>query len=311
MKDITLFNANCFDIFPKIEKNSVQLVIVDLPYNSTKCSWDLAIDLNKMWIELKRVCKKNCLYVFFCTTKFGYTIIKSNPRWFKSDIIWEKSKKVGFLNSKKAVLRKHELIYLFGNKSGGKKIYNPQKIPGKPYKNTGKGVVSVYGIKRTSNDNKGDRHPHSILRFNNPKKSVHPTQKPVALCEWLIKSYSNENDLVLDFTMGSGTTGVACINTKRRFIGIEMDKDIFKIAQERCKVKEEDVEEEDVEEITLVQVIQAPTKGIEEQLNIKKIEKLTKRELCEFCEIPYTKKHKKRHQRSKLCKSYQYYYELD
>lgn len=418
-----LFNDDCFNIFPKLKDKSIDCVIVDLPYGQTSCKWDTCIDLEKMWIELKRICKKKCNYVFFCTTKFGYQIIKSNEKWFRYDLIWEKSKKVGFLSANKMQLRKHEMIYVFGetttnqewnlpkekytdlkdysrylldnvkitdnklknlrffkpdkkdfclmrkntyneliqkynidklenfktfqqlkkiwnkqktnpkkpsypsqtynpqktngkpyktgkrnggvyggviegyenvdgkrhpdsilqyeepnhqmiyvfgDKSGGKKTYNPQKTKGKPYKTTAKSH-SYYRTKEgyhlATTDNKGDRHPDSIikirggkyndspygdfkniksnndgtlhpstiLKYKNPSKSVHRTQKPTDLLEFLVKSYTNEGDTIIDFTMGSGSTGVACKNTNRKFIGIEKDKDIYNIAIKRLK----------------------------------------------------------------------------
>lgn len=315
-----LHNNDCFEIFKDIKKYSVDLVVVDLPYGQTALEWDTPIDLNQMWTDLKRICKQNAIYCFFCTVKFGNTLINSNPNWFRYDIVWEKSRSVGFLSANKSPLRKHEMIYIFStpdnadlennrnlelreyaakvkkyiNKSlkqinkilGNRKAehffyinstqfalptfktyiklidnfnidhmegfipydeiknmwekdpktYNPQKTKGKPYKTSGgKYKKDVYGKheKQPSENKTGDRHPTSILKFNNPKKSLHSTQKPVALCEWLIKTYSNENDLVLDFTMGSGTTGEACKNTNRRFIGVEIDKEIFKIAHKR------------------------------------------------------------------------------
>ena len=236
-----IYNDDCFNILPKIKNKSVDMVLVDLPYGQTACKWDSIIDLKQMWVELKKCCKRKCIYVFFTTTKFGYKIIQSNEKWFRYDLVWQKSRKVGFLSCNKMPLRKHEMIYLFSNTSGGKKTYNPQKTEGKPYKkNENLYVGKVYnnGIPfiNTSLDNKsGLRHPTTIVKFNNPKKSLHRTQKPVDLCEWLIKSYTNENDLVLDFTMGSGTTGVACKNTNRQFIGIEKDKKIFEIAFKRIQ----------------------------------------------------------------------------
>ena len=339
-----LYNDDCFNVFPKLEEKSIDLVLVDLPYGVTACKWDCLIDLDKMWVELRRICKKKCLYVFFCTTKFGVSLINSKPRWFKYDLVWEKSKKVGFLSANKMPLRKHEMIYVFGDNAGGKKnynpqkilrdkpydsyrptplrdlgvyggklkrinkihthnhpdsilqfeekhemiyvfgdntggkkTYNPQKVKGKPYihkqtkqkdiygvdnvetinngdrhptsiikyksyvdKRSGKidrGVYREEGVKYnlTPQDNKGLYHPNTILQFKNPHKPVHRTQKPIKLCEWLIKSYTNEGDLVLDFTCGSGTTGLACINTKRRCILIEKDEDIFKIMKNRIK----------------------------------------------------------------------------
>jgi len=232
-----VYNDDCFNIFQKF-KNKVDMVLVDLPYAQTACKWDIPIDLDKMWIELKKICKRDCVYVFFCTTKFGYKLIQSNEKWFRYDLVWEKSRKVGFLRANKMPLRQHEMMYVFKDKPG---TYNPQKTTGKPYKTTGKGDVGIYiKCKRTDHDNKGERHPTTIVKFNNPAKSVHRTQKPVDLCEWLIKSYSNEGDTVLDFTMGSGSTGVACQNTNRKFIGIEKDKDIFNIAMNRLGILEDE-----------------------------------------------------------------------
>ena len=229
-------NADCFDEFVNIGDGVVDLVCVDLPYGQTSCHWDSVIDLSKMWKELKRICKDNSVYVFFCTTKFGYTIINSNPKWFRYDLVWEKSKSVGFLSAKKLPLRKHEMIYVFYKKSP---TYNPQKTLGAPYKmkKKEKGDVGVYRncktYQRTAINNEGNRYPISIIKFDNPKKSFHKTQKPTDILEWLIKTYSNENDIVLDFTMGSGSTIEACMNTNRRYIGIEKDKDIYLVAKDR------------------------------------------------------------------------------
>ncbi len=313
--DIQLYNDDCFNVFNKIEENKIDLVLVDLPYNQTSCDWDISIDLEEMWIQLKRICKKHCIYCFFTTTKYGIQIINSNPKWFRYDLVWEKSKKVGFLTANKMPLRKHEMIYIFCDNVEDKKglnrdimkysrklfkyinktkkeikkdigdmshfftglnvkqfriptekkykkmieiyninkldyflsykelkkqytnntnkCYNPQMEKGKPYKTKGIGKIAIYNRKRLDNDNKGTRHPISILRFNNPKKTLHPTQKPVNILEWLIKTYSNEGDYVLDFCMGSGSTGIACINTKRNFIGIEKEKKYFDICKKR------------------------------------------------------------------------------
>tara|TARA_R110000803_G_scaffold176057_1_gene238578 strand:- start:48 stop:785 length:738 start_codon:yes stop_codon:yes gene_type:complete len=234
-----LYNDDCFNIFPKIKDKSINLFLLDLPYGQTACKWDSVIDLDKMWVEVKRMMKPDGIIVFFCTAKFGNTIINSNPKWFKYDLIWKKSRKVGFLSANKMPLRQHENIYVFKDELG---TYNPQKTEGKPYKafetKTNKQIGEVYGGKSLHNENKGDRHPTSIientvLEYNTPAKSLHRTQKPVELCEWLIKTYTNEDDVVMDFTMGSGTTGIACCNTNREFIGVEMDKEIFEIAEKR------------------------------------------------------------------------------
>jgi len=282
-----LYNDDCFNIFPKIEDKSINLFLLDLPYankkfgNCTSCEWDTPIDLEKMWVEIKRTMKPNGIIVFFCNTKFGCCLINSNPKWFRYDLIWEKSRKVGFLAANKQPLRKHENIYIFKKEQG---TYNPQKTEGKPYKTVGNGSCELYnGKKRINGENKtGDRHPTSILpefkdlgmieggyyrgegakpfkrmpndpttshptsilpefettilKFNNPHKTIHRTQKPVDLLEWLIKTYTNEDDLVMDFCMGSGSCGVACHNTKRKFIGVERDEDIFKLAEKRIEI---------------------------------------------------------------------------
>ena len=236
-----LFNGDCLAIMPTLETNSVDMVLVDLPYGQTACEWDTIIDMEKMWIELKRICKSNANIIFFTTTKFGNKLINSNEKWFRYDLVWEKEKGVGFMSANKCPLRIHEMVYVFGKPSGGNKTYNPQKTEGKPYTRgtQRKKTMEVYGNSIVGNipdviiNTTGDRHPLSIQKFKFDKQKLHPTQKPVEACEWLIKSYSNEGDTVLDFTMGSGSTGVACKNTNRKFIGIEMDEEIFKTAKER------------------------------------------------------------------------------
>lgn len=239
-----LIHGDCLKLMPTLGDNSVDMVLVDLPYGQTACAWDCEIDLTDMWVQLKRICKPNANIVFFTTTKFGYQLIKSNEKWFRSDLVWEKPNIVGFLSAKKMVLRKHEMIYLFGKPSGGGKTYNPQKTTGHKPQNLpaygiDNGVEDVYGKKYKPAHTVDDtRFPTSVQKFgcsgvNEKRGKFHRTQKPVALCEWLIKTYSNEGETVLDFTMGSGSTVVAAKNTGREFIGIEMDEEIFKIAEER------------------------------------------------------------------------------
>ena len=190
--------------------------------------------------------KPSAVIVHFCNVKFGFALIQSNPKWFRYDLIWKKSSKVGFLSANKQPLRQHENIYVFKKEQG---TYNPQKTEGKPYTKNRKGhSIEKYcygGIDRGDDIkiNKGDRHPTSIientiLEHNNPHKPIHRTQKPVSLLEWLIKSYSNEGDVVMDFCMGSGTAGIACLNTKRSFIGIEKDEDIYNLACKRIEKHE-------------------------------------------------------------------------
>jgi site-specific DNA-methyltransferase (adenine-specific) len=227
-----IYNDDCFDVFDKIEKDTVDMVLVDLPYGQTACEWDINIDLQKMWKELKRICKGKCQFVFFTTTKYGNDLINSNKKYFKYDLVWEKHNAVGFFNCNRMPLRSHEMIYIFIN---GKLSYNPQKVPGEPYyRHRGERKKGVYGVALSKEIiNTGERFPRSVLKYGRDKEKLHSTQKPLELCEWLIKTYSNEGDLVMDFCMGSGTTVVGCLNTNRRYIGVEKDKDILKKADER------------------------------------------------------------------------------
>jgi DNA modification methylase len=307
MDNMEIYNDDCFNVFPKMKDKSVDLFVLDLPYGQTACKWDTVINLEEMWKQVKRIMKKDAIICFFCTTKFGYTLIKSNEKWFKYDLVWKKSRKVGFLSANKRQLRNHENIYVFKDKQG---TYNPQKVEGKPYvdKRSGgsrsnayrdklenepvinkgdrfpssviehenvyvfkdkqgtynpqkvagepyqrpegeKNKDDLYNIKndkRAITVNKGDRHPASviehentILEYKSVYGTIHRTEKPIGLLEYLIKSYSNEGDTVMDFTMGSGSCGEACFNTKRKFIGVEMDDDIFVLAQDRLSKLEE------------------------------------------------------------------------
>ena len=234
-----IHNADCFDVLPTLKENSIDFVCVDLPYAQTANKWDCCLDLEKMWKELERCCKDTCIYAFYTTTRFGVKLICSKEKWFRYDLVMKKINSVGWLNAKRQPLRNHELIYIFSKKSG---TYNPQKTPGKPYsivRDAGDERKTNYGMStRSSTDNpSGDRHPLSILEFSKKSnhKSVHPTQKPLDISEWLIKSYSNEGDTVLDYTMGSGTTGVAAFNLNRHFIGIEKEQEYYDVANDRIK----------------------------------------------------------------------------
>jgi len=230
-----LINDDCLNALTNISDKSVNLVIADLPYGQTNNKWDIKIDLAKLWEHLKRVGTKNCAYIFFTTTKFGIELIQSNKDWFRYDLVWKKQKGVGFINSKKMPMRSHEMIYVFYNKLP---TYN---IEGNHTKEKRKGndieaVEGCYNFKRVVSTVYTPRLPLSVLEFdvtNNMKKRYHATEKPIDLLEWLIKYYSNGDDIILDPTMGSGSTGVACKNMKRKFIGIELDKDIFNIATNR------------------------------------------------------------------------------
>jgi site-specific DNA-methyltransferase (adenine-specific) len=233
-----LYNDDCFNVFSLIENKTIDLVILDLPYGQTACKWDNKIDLEKLWIELKRISKDNTQYIFFTTTKFGVDLINSNPIWFRYDLVWEKHNSVGFYMANKMPLRNFEMIYVFSNPKKKGKIYNPQMTKGEPYhRGIRKNVNNIYGdcILTSGNNLSGDRFPTSILKYYNKDKKIHPTQKPIELLEWIIKTYSNESNLVLDCCMGSGSTIIACINTNRNYIGIEKDKEIFEKAKERIE----------------------------------------------------------------------------
>lgn len=216
----------------KIPDGSIDLVLTDPPYGTTACKWDTIIPFEPMWEQLKRVTKKNGAIVLFGSQPFTSALVMSNPKMFKYEWVWVKSKATGFLDCKKRPLNNVETIDVF---SSGTPIYYPQMIEGKTHKNGGfaTGPANVYG------DFSNRTHTESNLYY--PKRTIyfktehglHPTQKPVALMEYLIKTYTNEGETVLDFTMGSGTTGVACKNLNRNFIGIELDKDYFEIAKAR------------------------------------------------------------------------------
>jgi DNA modification methylase len=232
-----LMMGDCLDRMKEIENGSVDLILTDPPYGTTACKWDSIIPLEPMWDELKRIIKPNGAIVLFGSQPFTSVLIASNLKMFKYDWIWEKPKGTGHLNAKKQPMRYKEDILVFYSKQC---VYNPQMTTGhKPANTNGrrKKETDVYG--RFNEQIKGghtERYPKNVVQFNNVNSAhgiVHPTQKPVDLMEYLIKTYANEGETVLDFTMGSGSTGVACKNLNRKFIGIEMDEIYFNIAKNR------------------------------------------------------------------------------
>lgn len=240
---IQLYNNDCFDVFSKIEDNSIDLILTDPPYGTTACKWDTVIDFKLMWEQLNRIIKPNSAIVLFGSEPFSSALRMSNIKNFKYDWIWDKHIPRNFANAKRMPMNKHEMVSVFSN-TGKLPRYNPQMtLRDKPVtvKNYAKkGSDSSY---RITNDGKSNlksytythRNPDTIIGgkwiSNNAKQ--HPTQKPVSLMEYLIKTYTNEGENVLDFTMGSGSTGVACKNSNRKFIGIEKDKEYFEIAKTR------------------------------------------------------------------------------
>ena len=232
---ITLYNGNCLVEMEKIKDKSVDCIFADLPYGLTKNTWDIPIDINKLWEQFNRIIKERGVVIFTAVEPFTSKIISSQMNMFKYDIIWKKTIPSGQLNVKNRPLKIHENILIFYNK---KPIYNEQLTEGKPYKVKRKIDTSKknnYGNQKdTEIVNTGYRHPNSVLNIANPRiKNGHPTQKPVELMEWLIKTYTNENCVVLDPCMGSGTTGLVCKNLKRNFIGIEKDNTYFNTSKER------------------------------------------------------------------------------
>jgi site-specific DNA-methyltransferase (adenine-specific) len=239
-----LYKGDCLEVMKEIEAGSIDAIITDPPYGTTACKWDSVIDFELMWEQLNRVIKPNGAIVLFSSEPFSSALRMSNIKNYKYELIWKKSKCGSPFTAKYKPLTKHENISIF-EKKGKKTTYNPQMVQGKPYKRTSKkgtnnmGFGAKSGFQFGSLD--GKRYPSTILDF--PQKwrrqdQVHPTQKPVELMEYLIKTYTNENETVLDFTMGSGSTGVACVNTNRNFIGIEMDSNYFEIAEQRIKEAE-------------------------------------------------------------------------
>lgn len=216
----------------------------------TKCKWDNKIDLNNLWIEYERIIKEHGVICLFSQTKFFYELIKSNEKLFRYDLIWDKVLVTGFLNANRQPLRRHEQIAIFYKKQPK---YHPQMGTGQPLHGKGKIKISektknnnVYGeFKYLEDTRKGstEKYPTSILKFKklHSSKMLHPTEKPVSLLEYLIKTYTNEKDIVLDNCMGSGSTGIACLNTNRSFIGIELDKNTFEIAKNRILSYEESI----------------------------------------------------------------------
>ena len=238
MKDIELWQGDCLELMNNIPDKSVDCIITDLPYGTTQCKWDTIIPFEPLWKQYNRIIKDNGAIVLFGTEPFSSHLRLSNLKNYKYDWIWDKVKGTGFLNAKRQPMRNHELISVFYKKQC---TYNPQKTYGHKMKKSYRSKdlqTDVYGeMKNDYTYESTERYPRSIQVFSTDTQnsSLHPTQKPVALIEYLIKTYTNDGELVFDSCMGSGTTGVACINTNRRFIGIELDNNYFKIAKERME----------------------------------------------------------------------------
>lgn len=243
MRDLTkceLFHGDCLDLMKNIPKKSIDLILCDLPYGVTRNRWDRNIPLEPLWEEYKRIIKDNGAIVLFSQGMFTAQLLNSNPKMWRYNLVWDKVLPSGFLNANRRPLSSHEDICVFYKKLP---TYNPQKIIGNKNHSKGKSKVNA-------NNNYGDfnfvdnsellgemKMPKSILTFPKPHPStaVHPTQKPTELLEWIIKTYTNEDDMVLDNCMGSGSTGVAALKLNRSFIGMELEDKYFNIAKERIE----------------------------------------------------------------------------
>lgn len=243
-KMINLLHGDCLELMKQIPDKSIDMVLCDLPYGTTtKNKWDSVIPFEPLWNEYNRVSKENSAILLFGQPPFSSLLISSNLKMFRYELIWKKSLAQGFLNANKMPLRATENISVFYKKTP---VYNPQKTKGKPYN---KGIrkancTTNYGDfgETVAKNEKGDRFPTNVLSFSNGnhKNIHHPTEKPTDLLEYLIKTYTNMGGVVLDNTMGSGSTGVACVNTGRSFIGIEKDDHYFEIAKKRIEQAEND-----------------------------------------------------------------------
>ena len=236
VSDSALFQGDCLDIMPLIPDNSIDMILCDLPYGTTQCKWDSVLPLDKLWTEYKRIITDKGSIVLTASQPFTSALVMSNPKLFKYDLVWDKvNRYTGFLNANRMPLRRHENVLIFYKKLG---TYNKQMGEGKPYdaKRSGSGYEGVGKYKIKDGKNDGQRNPHSILSIKADVKTeigLHPTQKPLELMKYLIKTYSNENDMVLDNTMGSGTTCLAAKELNRRFIGIEKEVKYYDLAVAR------------------------------------------------------------------------------
>jgi site-specific DNA-methyltransferase (adenine-specific) len=236
-----LYKGDCLEVMKSIPDNSIDAIITDPPYGTTACKWDSVISFDLMWEQLNRIIKPNGAIVLFGSEPFSSALRMSNIKDYKYDWIWEKTKASAPMLANKMPMRRHENISIFYKKLP---TYNPQMVfVGIKDKRKTFTEISInknftsQGLTTKAKKDNGYRHPNTVQIFNNSNKTnlLHPTQKPIELMEYLIKTYTNENETVLDFTMGSGSTGVACVNTKRNFIGIEQDEKYFSIAEQRIK----------------------------------------------------------------------------
>lgn len=239
----TIHCGDCLELMPQIADKSVDMVLCDLPYGTTKNHWDSIIPLDKLWAQYNRIIKDNGAIVLFSQQPFTSILVMSNPKMFKYEWIWQKDSGTGHLNSKFAPMKKHENILVFSKSAAcfvknrnNAMVYHPQMEYGKPYtQKSGRPSLNydTANCYQVVTENKGERYPVDIIKFNRDKEKLHPTAKPVELCQYLIRTYTNSGEVILDNCFGSGSTIIAAIKEKRQYIGIEKDEHYFEVAKER------------------------------------------------------------------------------
>lgn len=243
MSDIKLYQGDCIELMKSIPDNSIDMVLCDLPYKETGNKWDRGINLKAVFDEYRRIIKEDGCIALNGTMKFGFQLYEVASDLYKYEWVWEKDNGTNAPNVNFQPFRIHEYVFIFGkgrvtNGTRTPMNYYPQKTEGKPYTQMSGRMSENWkgGLKNVITDNPtGLRHPKTIQKFTRDKSGLHPTQKPVAMCEYFIKTYTSEGATVLDNCMGSGSTGVACVNSNRNFIGIELDERYFNIAKERIE----------------------------------------------------------------------------
>ena len=234
---VKLLRGGCLERMKDIPDKSVDMILCDLPYGMTACKWDTIIPFEPLWEQYNRIIKDNGAIVLTATQPFASVLVMSNPKGFKYEWVWDKARPSGFQVAKYKPMQRHENVLVFTSKGERVNYFPIMELRDKPAKGCVASRSESSPLKYSDGKTRIYTHknPQSIIVFPKPNRAVHPTQKPVPLCEYLIKTYTNEGETVLDNCMGSGTTGVACVNTNRNFIGIELDDKYFKIAKRRIK----------------------------------------------------------------------------